>query len=79
MSTLWQNLTEDEQTLHHRVAMLKRKLDEYHACEPRDEVTWRDEFKVLMVRRHLFNCNRKSAKFISLLERIVEHFSRGKN
>ena len=79
MSTFWQNLTEDEQTLHHRAAMLKKKLEEYHVCEPRDEVTWRDEFKALMVRRHLStNRNCKSAKFIPL-ERIVERFSRGKN
>jgi hypothetical protein len=46
-------LTEDEQTLHHRAATLKKMLEAYHACESKDEEAWRDQFKDILVYLHL--------------------------
>jgi hypothetical protein len=72
MSTFGQNLTQEEQTLHHYVAMLMKKLEEFRrTCKPSNKMTWTHEFKVLMVCRHLSNHYCESAKFI-LLEKIIE-------
>lgn len=53
MSTSKPNLTQDEQTLHHHAAMLRKNLEAYHACTPRDEAAWRKEFKSRLVFRSL--------------------------
>ncbi|KAF8256696.1 hypothetical protein EI94DRAFT_1710438 [Lactarius quietus] len=48
MSTEEYNLTQDEMTLHHHAAMLKNKLEAYHACKSRDEMAWVVEFKIFL-------------------------------
>jgi hypothetical protein len=47
------NLTKEEQRLHHDAAMLKKKLQAYRACEPRDEKAWKDEFRAILVSLYL--------------------------
>jgi hypothetical protein len=49
MSTSDLSLTEDEQTLHHHAAMLKKGLEAYRASAGRDEAAWRDVFKAQLV------------------------------
>jgi hypothetical protein len=49
MSTSKLDLTLDEQTLHHHVAMFKKDLEAYHSCAPGDETTWRERFRELLV------------------------------
>lgn len=49
MSTSELSLTEDEQTLHHHAAILKKELGAYHASADRDETTWRDVFRAHLV------------------------------
>ena len=55
MSTLTYSLTEEEKPLHHRAAMLRKKLEAYHACESRDEKAWIEELKMLLVYPYLFD------------------------
>jgi hypothetical protein len=42
-------LTKEEETLCGHAAMLKKKLEAYHACEFRDEIAWWDQFIELLV------------------------------
>ena len=49
MSTTEINLTEDEQTLHHYAAVLKKNLIAYHACISSDENTWKKVFRKILV------------------------------
>lgn len=73
MLTFGQNLTQEEQTLHHYVAMLMKKLAEFRrTCEPRDQNTWTNEFKALMVCLRLSNHYYESASKFILLEKIIE-------
>ena len=49
MSNYKDDLTQDEQILHHHVARLKQNLEAYHACTDRDEETWTKVFSALLV------------------------------
>jgi hypothetical protein len=42
-------LTKEEENLCGHAAMLKKKLEAYHACEFRDEIAWWDQFIELLV------------------------------
>jgi|ERR1700761_9516787 hypothetical protein len=60
MSTFTHSLTQEEKTLHHWAAMLKKKLEAYHACESREEKAWIGELNMLLVFilvRSLFRVN----------------------
>lgn len=48
-------LTNDEKILHRHAVTLKNMLEDYHACEPRDEEAWRTRFKRLMVYLGLYD------------------------
>ena len=43
------NLTQDEQVLHHRAAILKKNLEAYRSCTRGDKTNWRDGFRALLV------------------------------
>ena len=49
MSDFKDNLTQEEQILHHHVAVLKHNLAAYHACTLMDEETWTKLFRALLV------------------------------
>jgi hypothetical protein len=49
MSTSRDNLTQDEHTLHHCAAMLRKDLEAYHSGTLRDGMTWKDIFRELLV------------------------------
>ena len=49
MASSTPTLTKDEKILHRHAVTLKTMLEDYHACEPRDEVAWRGQFKRLAV------------------------------
>jgi DNA-binding SARP family transcriptional activator len=42
-------LTSEEQIIHHHAAVLKKELEAYCACEPRDEKGWRHTFRLILV------------------------------
>ena len=52
MSATKNDLTEDEQTLHHYAAVLEKTLVVYHACRSRDEKAWRNVFRKILVYFH---------------------------
>ena len=47
-----QNLTQEEQVLHHHAAMIKRDLEAYHA-HPRSQEDWKGLFKSRLARLSL--------------------------
>lgn len=49
-------LTKDEKILHRHAVMLKKMLEDYHACahESRDEEAWQDRFIELLVYLNLY-------------------------
>ena len=53
-----QDLTQEEQTLHHHAAMIKKDLETYHACS-RSREEWNDLFKNCLARSllaiHFYN------------------------
>ena len=49
MSNSKDNLTQDEQILHHYVAVLEQNLEVYHACTARDEETYTTVLRALLV------------------------------
>ncbi|KAH9012164.1 hypothetical protein EDB85DRAFT_1900508 [Lactarius pseudohatsudake] len=72
MSTSNLSLTQDEQTLHHHAAMLKKELEAYHACMPKDE-------KKLSV-DYYFDANTRShipLRIHPLLLSLMEAFKEG--
>jgi hypothetical protein len=64
MSTSLAMLTQVEQTLHHNSAMVKKKLEAYHASESKDARYWWNEFRAILVYRHLLNHSCSHAEFI---------------
>lgn len=74
MSTSLAMLTQVEQTLHHNSAMVKKKLEAYHASESKDARYWRNEFRAILVYRHLLNHSCSHAEFI--LEGFCKPFCR---
>jgi hypothetical protein len=49
MFTPQRELTQEEQILHHYAAIFSKRLETYRACESRNEETWIDEFRKLLV------------------------------
>ena len=49
MSDFKDDLTQDEQILHHHAAVVRQNLEVYHACALRDEATWTKLFRALLV------------------------------
>jgi hypothetical protein len=72
MSSSDLNLTPDEQIIHHHAAMLKKELEAYHACTPRDENTWRHTFRAILV--NPYYQSKISARLNILPDRINKQF-----